>query len=55
MRAPEERKKENTDETEGAEYLNEDEVRLTNEEITRGIEQAREAVNAPPLDLINFE
>ena len=33
----------------------EEEARLTSEEITAGVEQAKEALNAPPLDLLAFE
>ena len=33
----------------------EEEARLTNEEITVGVEQAKAALNAPPLDLLAFE
>ena len=32
-----------------------DEARLTSEAITAGVEQAKEALNAPPLDLLAFE
>jgi hypothetical protein len=30
-------------------------VKLTPDEIAKGIEEAREAVNAPSLDLVEFE
>jgi hypothetical protein len=30
-------------------------VKLTTEEITQGVIKAREAVNAPPTDLLAFE
>ena len=33
----------------------EEEIKLTTEEITKGVDQARDAVNAPPLDVIAFE
>ena len=33
----------------------EDEARLTSDAITAGVEEAREALNAPPLDLLAFE
>ena len=52
LRAPEE-KKVHFESEEG--LVSEHDIKLTNEEITRGIEQAREAFNAPPLDLVNFE
>ena len=32
-----------------------DETRLTTEEISLGVEEAREALNAPPMDLLAFE
>ena len=35
--------------------INDEDVRLTNEQITKGIDEAREAINAVPLDLIDFE
>jgi hypothetical protein len=52
MRAPEEKK--------GVTFDTEDEVVeaevvLTPDEIAKGIEEAREAVNAPSLDLVAFE
>ena len=31
------------------------EAKLTTEQITAGVEQAKAAVNAPPLDLLAFE
>jgi hypothetical protein len=30
-------------------------VKLSADEIAKGIEEAREAVNAPPMDLVEFE
>mmetsp|Transcript_17309 Transcript_17309/g.29124 ORF Transcript_17309/g.29124 Transcript_17309/m.29124 type:complete len:110 (-) Transcript_17309:13-342(-) len=33
----------------------EGDTKLTTEEITEGVKQAREAMNAPPTDLIEFE
>ena len=33
----------------------EEEARLTTDEITRGVQQAREAMNEPTLDLLAFE
>lgn len=33
----------------------EEEARLTTEQITEGVNKAKEAMNAPPLDLIAFE
>lgn len=33
----------------------EEEITLTTEEITKGVEQAREAANAVPLDVVAFE
>ena len=33
----------------------EEEIKLTTEQITNGVEQARDAVNAAPLDVIAFE
>lgn len=33
----------------------EEEARLTTQEITEGVRQAREALNAPPTDLLQFE
>jgi len=33
----------------------EEEDRLTTEQITDGVNQAKEAMNAPPMDLIAFE
>ena len=32
-----------------------EEAKLTTEQITAGVEQAKAAVNAPPLDLLAFE
>jgi hypothetical protein len=32
-----------------------EEVKLTTEDITEGVRKAREALNAPPTDLIAFE
>ena len=32
-----------------------EEAKLTTEQITAGVEKAKEAVNAPPLDLLAFE
>lgn len=52
MRAPEEKK--------GVTFDTEDEVveaevKLSPDEIAKGIEEARESVNAPSLDLVEFE
>ena len=33
----------------------EESVHLTNEDITRGVNEARDAVNKPPTDLLAFE
>ena len=33
----------------------EEEARLTTEQITEGVNKAKEAMNAPPLDLVAFE
>ena len=33
----------------------EEEARLTTDEITRGVEKAREAMNQPTIDLLAFE
>jgi hypothetical protein len=33
----------------------EEEARLTTEQITEGVQKAKEAMNAPPLDLVAFE
>ena len=52
MRAPEERKEvkfEQEDE------VIEVEVKLSPDEIAKGIDEARESVNAPSLDLVEFE
>lgn len=52
MRAPEEKKEVKFAEEE---EVVEAEVKLSPDEIARGIEEAREAVNAPSLDLVEFE
>jgi len=39
----------------GPDPIIKDEARLTSEAITCGVDEARAAVNAPPLDLLAFE
>jgi len=43
------------DDTEEAKLEFEEEARLTTDEITRGVEKAREAMNEPTIDLLAFE
>ena len=52
MRAPEDKKEVKFAEEE---EVVEVEVKLSPDEIAKGIEEAREAVNAPSLDLVEFE
>ena len=53
MRVPEEAKIESKSEV--SMNVLEDSVHLTTEDITKGVQQAREAMNAPPIDLLAFE
>ena len=43
------------DDTEETKLEFEEEARLTTDEITRGVEKAREAMNEPTIDLLAFE
>jgi len=52
MRAPEEKKSVQFD---PEDEVVEVEVKLSADEISKGIEEARDAVNAPSLDLVEFE
>ena len=52
MRAPEEKKSVQFD---PEDEVVEVEVKLSADEISKGIDEARDAVNAPSLDLVEFE